>query len=101
MKLDREAKHPFMFQEFWASHYPLVQALSTFPSLELMTTAHTAHPRYTSGWASSAKVELGSWWKQPRGDKGQVPELLFDTREAMDHRAAVRGQDLTIRLDLY
>jgi hypothetical protein len=52
-----------MFQEFWASHYPLVQALSTFPNLESMIMSHIAHLRYTSGWASSAKAELGSWWK--------------------------------------
>jgi hypothetical protein len=62
-KLVREAIHHFMFQEFWASHYPLVQALSTFPNLESTTMSHTAHPRYTSGWACSAKAELGSWWK--------------------------------------
>jgi len=90
MKLDREATHHFMFQEFWASHYPLVQALSTFPILEFMPMAHTAHPRYTSGWASSAKVELGSWWKQLRGDKGRVPELPFESRQAIDRRADTR-----------
>jgi hypothetical protein len=60
MKLVQEATHHFMFQEFWASHYPLVQALSIFPNSELVVMVHTAHPRYTSGWASSAKANLGA-----------------------------------------
>lgn len=72
MKLVQEATHHFMFQEFWASHYPLVQALSIFPNSELVVMVHTAHPRYTSGWASSAKADLGGWWEQLRGNKCQV-----------------------------
>jgi hypothetical protein len=101
MKLVRGVTHHFMFQEFLASHYyPLVQALSIFPNSELVAMAHTAHPRYTSGWASSAKADLGGWWEQLRGDKGQVPEPLFETMQATDHRARVRGQDLTTRLGI-